>query len=450
MALTGLEIYKLLPKTNCKDCGFPTCLAFAMKLAAKQAELSACAHVSEEAKAALESAAAPPIRLITIGGAEQKIEVGNETELYRHEKSFFHMPGLLVRVKDTQPLTEVEELVSQVDAYSVEYVGLILRLDGIAVQSASGDPTTFAQYVRAVRTKTTRPLILMAEDPKVMKAGLAEVSGTTPLIYAAQEQNWQAMVDLAKERNAPLAVHSEQGLQSLASLVQEVKGAGVEDIVLDPGARDYHDSLGVMTEIRRLALVAKPDRLLGYPVISFPGAAEESIALESMLAAQHIAKYSSFVVLDHFDPAVAYALLALRQNIYTDPRQPVQVTPGLYEINEPGPADPLLVTTNFSITYFSVANEVDGTGMPAWLLIADTEGLSVLTGWAAGKFDADKIANTVKGSGIIDKINHKKLVIPGAVSVLSGELEDELADWEILVGPREAVDIPAYMKLWPR
>ncbi len=447
MALTGLEIYKLLPKTNCKDCGFPTCLAFAMKLAAKQAELSACPHVSDEAKGALESAAAPPIRLISIGDDDHKMEVGNETELFRHNKTFFHMPGLLVRVKDTQPLAEVEDLVDQVDRYSVDYVGMVLSLDGMAVQSASGDPSTFAEYVKGVRGKTERPLILMTDDPEVMKAGLAQIEGTTPLIYAANEDNWQSMVDLAKEHNAPLAIHTG-GLEPLVNLVAEVKGAGVEDIVLDPGTRDFHDSLSIATQIRRLALEAKPDRLLGYPTIAFPGEASESVAEESLVATQHIVKYAGFIVLDHFEPAVAYALLALRQNIYTDPRQPVQVTPDVYEINSPGPDDQLMITTNFSITYFSVANEVEGTGMPAWLLVADAEGLSVLTGWAAGKFDADKIATTVKSTGIADKISHKKLIIPGAVSVLSGELEDELPGWEILVGPREAVDIPAYMKLW--
>ena len=449
MALTGLEIYKLLPKTNCKDCGFPTCLAFAMKLAAKQAELAACPHVSEEAKAALESAAAPPIRLITIGDEEHKVEVGNETELFRHNKSFFHMPGLVVRVKDSQPMAEVEDLVSQVDGYSVDYVGMVLNLDGIAVESTSGDPETFSKYVKAVRAKTERPLILMADEPEVMKAGLVEVNDTTPLICTASPDNWQTMADLAKEYKAPLAVHAE-GLEPLVNLVKEVKDAGVEDIVLDPGTRDFHDSLAVATQIRRLALEAKPDRLLGYPTIVFPGEATGSLAEESVLAGQHIAKYAGFVVLDHFEPAIAYALLALRQNIYTDPRQPVQVTPGIYDINEPGPEDQLMITTNFSITYFSVANEVEGTGMPAWLLVADAEGLSVLTGWAAGKFDADKIATTVKGTGIADKISHKKLIIPGAVSVLSGELEDELPGWEILVGPREAVDIPTYMKLWEK
>jgi len=447
MALTGLEIYKLLPKTNCKDCGFPTCLAFAMKLAAKQAELSACPHVSEEAKTALESASAPPIHLITLGDNEHKIEVGNETELHRHNKTFYHMPGLLVRVRDDQPLTEVEELASQVDGYSVDYVGLTLNLDGVAVQSVSGDPSTFANCVKAVRAKTKRALILLAENPEVMKAGLAEAEGTTPLIYAATAENAKAMVTLAKEHNAPLAVRAN-GLEPLAELVKELKDAGVENMVLDPGARDFHDSLILLTQIRRLALEAKPDRLLGYPVITFPGEGTESKAEESMLASQHIAKYASLVVLDHFDPAIIYPLLALRQNIYTDPRQPVQVTPGIYEINEPGSDDQLLITTNFSITYFSVANEVEASGRPAWLLIADSEGLSVLTGWAAGKFDADKIATTVKTSGISEKVGHKKLVIPGAVSVLSGELEDELDGWQIIVGPREAVDIPAFMKLW--
>lgn len=447
MALTGLEIYKLLPKTNCKDCGFPTCLAFAMKLAAKQAELAACPHVSDEAKTALESAAAPPIRLITIGNDEFKTEAGNETELYRHDKAFFHMPGLLIRVKDDQTLAEVEKLVGAVDAYSVEYVGFTLSLDGIAVQSVSGDPATFASYVSAAHNKTKRPLILMADDPEVMKAGLAEVDGTTPLIYAANADNWETMAALAKEHSAPLAVVAD-GLDALVELVQQVRGAGIEDIVLDPGVRDSHGSLNTLTQIRRLALEAKPDRLLGYPVIGFPGEDSASQTEESILAGQYIAKYTGFVVLDHFDPAVAYPLLALRQNIYTDPRQPVQVTPGIYDINEPGPDSQLLVTTNFSITYFAVANEVEASGLPAWLLIADSEGLSVLTGWAAGKFDADKIATTVKTSGIADKIEHRKLTIPGAVSVLSGELEDELSGWEIVVGPREAVDISAFMKLW--
>lgn len=446
MGLSGLEIYKLLPKTNCKECGFPTCLAFAMKLSQKQAELAACPYVSEEAKAALAAASAPPIRLITVGSGDHKIEVGNETVMFRHEKTFYHQPGIFVRVKDTQPLAEVEELVSRVSGYSVERVGLNLHLDGIAVENASGQADTFAACIAAVKGKTKLPLILMADDPAAMKAGLVRLDGDTPLIYAAKAENWQAMAALAKEHKVPIVARASDGdLTALANLTEQITSAGVEDIVLDHGARGFADSLAALTQIRRLAL-KKNFRPLGYPVITFPGEGAESEAEEGMLAGEHIAKYAGFIVLDHFDPATAYILLTLRLNIYTDPQKPIQVSPGVYEINGPGPDSPLLTTTNFSLTYFSVAGEVDGSGVPSWLLICDSEGMSVLTAWAAGNFDAEVIAKAVKSFGVEGKINHRKIVIPGAVAVISGELEEELPGWEVRVGPREAVDIPMYLK----
>ncbi|MFQ6014788.1 MAG: acetyl-CoA decarbonylase/synthase complex subunit gamma [Anaerolineae bacterium] len=447
MALTGLQIYKMLPGTNCRECGFPTCLAFAMKLAVKQAELAACPYVSEESKAQLAAASAPPIRLVAIGGDTRKIEVGNETVLFRHEKTFYHPPGLMVRVKDTQPVEEVKAIAAAVDGYSVEYVGLNLRLDGLAIESASGDGSAFADCVAAVRAETDLPLILMSQDPEIMEAGLQKTDGLTPLIYSANANNWQAMAELAQKHKVPLAVHTAEGLESLATLTEQIKEDGVEDLVLDPGTRDFQDSLAALTQIRRLAL-KKNFRPLGYPIITFPGEGASSPSEESLLAAQHISKYSGFVVLDHFNPATVYPLLVLRQNIFTDPQKPIQVQPGIYEINNPQPDSPVLVTTNFSITYFSVANEVEGSGNPAWLLIADAEGMSVLTAWAAGKFDAEKIAKSVNSTGLTDKISHQKIVIPGHVAVLSGELEEELPGWEILVGPREAVDLPAFLKLW--
>jgi len=446
MGLSGLAIYKLLPKTNCKECGFPTCLAFAMKLSQKQAELSACPYVSEEAKAALAAASAPPIRLITVGSGDNKVEVGNETVLFRHEKTFYHPPGLFVRVKDTQPLAEVEETVAQVDGYTVERVGMDLRLNGIAVENASGKADVFATCVEAVRSKTQLPIILVADDPTAMKAGLEKLDGSTPLLHAATADNWEAMAALAKEYKSPIVAQVPDGdLTALANLAEQIKGAGVEDIVLDPGTRGFADSLAALTQIRRLAL-KKNFRPLGYPVITFPGEGTDSEAEEVMLASEHIAKYASLIVLDHFDPATAYILLTLRLNIYTDPQKPIQVSPGLYEINGPGPDSPLLTTTNFSLTYFSVAGEVDGSGVPSWLLITDSEGMSVLTAWAAGNFDAEIIAKAVKTFGVESKIGHRKIVIPGAVAVISGELEEELPGWEIKVGPREAVDIPVYLK----
>jgi acetyl-CoA decarbonylase/synthase complex subunit gamma len=443
MALSGIQIYKLLPQTNCKDCGFPTCLAFAMKLAAKQVDPSDCPHLSEEALATLSASAAPPQALVTLKADGHEVKAGNETVMFRHEKTFYNKPGLFVRVRDNADAEAVKEKVAAADAYKVDYVGMDLTMDGIAVEAASGDPATFEAAVSAVRETTSLPLILMSDDPAVMAAGLRALDGETPLIYAANAENWEAMAALAKEHSAPLAV-SAGSVDDLAALVENVKGAGVEEIVLDPAARDFSRSLALATQIRRLAL-RQNFRALGYPLIAFPGDADDP-GRESMLAVQAIAKYAGFVVLDTFAPELVYPLLVLRQNIYTDPQKPIQVQPGVYEINDPTPESPVLTTTNFSITYFSVANEVEGSGKPAYLLVVDAEGMSVLTAWAAGKFDAERIAKAVKEFSLSDKVANKRIVLPGHVAVLSGELEEELPDWSVGVGPREAVDIPMYMK----
>jgi acetyl-CoA decarbonylase/synthase complex subunit gamma len=413
-----------------------------MKLAAKQVELSDCPYVSDESKAKLEAAAAPPIRLITVKGKEEHIEVGNETVLFRHEKTFYHKPGLFWRLPDSDAEETLKANVQKAESFHVDYVGIDLKLDGFAVEAVSGDPTTFSDAVGAVCSFSNKPLILIAPSAELLKAGLAAADGTTPLLYAADSENWEAMAGVAKEANAPLAVRAES-LDVLAELTQQLKAAGVEDLVLDPVIHDYNDSLQHLTTMRRLAL-NEAFRPLGYPIITFPSAGDYADA--SLLAGEHIAKYAGFIVLDDFDPASLYALLVLRENIYTDPQKPIQVQPGVYEINAPNGDAPLLVTTNFSITYFSVANEVEGSGWPAWLMVTDSEGMSVLTAWAAGKFDSERIAKDAKAFNVEDKIGHRKIIIPGHVAVISGELEEELPGWEIMVGPREAVDISNYLK----
>lgn len=446
MALSGLDIYKLLPKTNCKECGYPTCLAFAMKLATKGAQLSQCPYVSEASKQALEAASRPPIHLVSIGADSRKLAVGNETVLYRHDKTFLHQPGLMLRLRDNQPADQVAALVDRATAYSVERVGAVLALDGFAIENASGDADTFAKCVSLVRDKTGWPLVLMSRDPAAMEAALKLAGRQRPLIYAATAENADAMAALAKQYSCPLAV-SGGDLSALATLVEQVGKAGVEDIVLDPGARRLQDSLANLTQLRRLAL-RKNFRPLGYPIITFPGEGASSPLAEAQAAAQDIAKYAGVIVLDNFDPSIAYPLLTLRQNIYTDPQKPIQVKPEVYAFGEANEHSPVLITTNFSLTYFSVAGEVESSGVPAWLVITDSEGLSVLTAWAAGKFDAERIAKAVKSFGVADKVSHRKLVIPGYVAGMSGEIEDELPGWQILVGPRESVDIPPYLKAW--
>lgn len=444
MALSGIQIYKLLPQTNCKDCGFPTCLAFAMKLAAKQAELAACPHVSEESKAKLEESAAPPVRLVTLSANGREAKAGNETVMFRHEKTFYNPAGIFVRLYDDLPRDELEAKVQEIADYVVDYVGMELTVDGFAVE-ATGDGATFAEAIKTVLEVATRPLILIAEDPQVMAKGLEAAADSKPLLYGATPDNWQAFADLAKAHKAPMAIRAGS-LSTLAQLTTKIQEVGVPDIVLDHGVRDMASSLVLQTQLRRLAL-KNNFRPLGFPVISFPGECTNDDAMATVAATQAIAKYAGFVVLEDFSPADVYPLLVLRQNIYTDPQKPIQVQPGIYELNDPGPDAPVMVTTNFSITYFSVANEIDGAGLPGWLVVADAEGMSVLTAWAAGKFDAERIAKDVKRFGLADKINHKSLILPGHVAVLSGELEEELPGWEILVGPREAVDLPAYLKM---
>jgi len=419
MALSGIQIYKLLPQTNCKECGFPTCLAFAMKLAAKQVELSLCPDVEEDAKEQLSEAAAPPVRPIALSSNGHEVKTGNEVVLFRHEKTFYSHPGLFLRVYDNEPVEEIKVKVAEVDAYKVDYVGIDLSMSGITVQANGGD---FAGAVAAVREASDKPLILIGQ---------------------ATSENWEAMAGLAKESGAALTVEAEN-IDDMVELVGKLEKAEVKDLVLAPTQRGFYGTLTANTVIRRMA-IKKTFRPLGFPIISFPGDIGDP-AMESMLAAQAIGKYSGLIVMDHFSPETAYPLLVLRENIYTDPQKPIQVQPGVYEINDPTADSPVMVTTNFSITYFSVANEIEGAGLPAWLVVTDSEGMSVLTAWAAGKFDAELIAKTIKGFEVADKVDKYKIVLPGHVAVLSGELEEELPDWEVRVGPREAVDIPKFMK----
>ena len=443
MALSGIEIYKLLPKTNCKDCEFPTCMAFALKLAAKQVELSACPHVSEEAQALLAASAEPPVRLITLKSKDSEFKVGNEVVLYRHEKTFYNKPGFFFRVKDSEAEDEIKARVKVIDGYNVNYVGIDLFVDGIAVNATSDDGAAFAKAIQAVRAVSSKPLILISPNPDVIAAGLKVIEGEAPLIYAADPDNWEAMSDLAAANKASLAVKADT-LEGIADLTQKIKDKGLVDLVLAPNGRDFSTSLLQNTIARRLAL-SKNFRPLGFPIISFPCECDDP-NLEVAFSAQAIAKYTSFIVMDTFKPETIYSLLVLRENIFTDPQKPIQVQPGLYEINNPTPESPLMVTTNFSITYFSVANELESSGLPGWLLVSDAEGMSVLTAWAAGNFDAERIAKDVKQFNVADKVSKKQIVLPGHVAVISGELEEELPDWEIKVGPREAVDLPSYLK----
>lgn len=443
MALTGVEIFKLLPKTNCKKCGFPTCLAFAMKLAQRQATIDACPDVSEEAKRILGEASAPPIRPITVGVGNKAIKMGEENVLFRHEKKFVNPCALAVDIKDTMGDDDIARVVSEVLDSEINRVGQLLRIDTILVSNTSGDQGRFESVIRMIREKAPEiPLILNVSDPAIAEAGLKIVADQRPLLYGAKEDNAEAMANLAKSYKVPLGI-TAKGLESLSVLTEKIKGLGVEDIVIDSGARSAKEIIEDNTLIRRAA-IKKNFKPLGYPVITF--ANREDQILETLIAALGITKYSSIVVLSSIEKWKSLALFTLRQNIYTDPQVPMQVEQKIYKIGEPTPESPLLITTNFSLTYFIVSGEIENSKVPSRLAVMDSEGLSVLTAWAAGKFTASKIAQFIQESGIEKEVSHRELIIPGYVAILSGAIEEKLPGWKVTVGPREANGLPAFLR----
>lgn len=443
MALSGVEIFKLLPKTNCKKCGHPTCLAFAMKLAQRQASIDQCPDVSEEAKQKLGEASAPPIRPIILGTGDRAVKLGDETVLFRHEKKFVNPCAIAVEVKDTLTLEETNQIVQEVLESEIDRVGQRLRIDAIFVNNVSGDATKFESIVKAIHEKAPQiPLIIGTDNPSTAELALKIIKGCGPILYGADENNFEAMAKVAKEFKVPLGVKAK-GLEALATLTEKVKAVGVDDMVIDSGAKTAKEIITDNTCIRRSA-IKKGFKPLGYPIITF--AQRENQQLETLIASLGIAKYSSIVVLSSVQKWKSLVLFTLRQNIYTDPQVPMQVEQKIYKIGEPGAEAPLMITTNFSLTYFIVSGEIENSKVPARLAVMDCEGLSVLTAWAAGKFTASKIAAFIQESGVEKEISKKELIIPGYVAILSGAIEDKLPGWKITVGPREANAIPAFLK----
>ena len=446
MPLTGIEIFKLLPKTNCGDCGVPTCLAFAMSLASGKVELSACPHVSEESKEKLSEASAPPILPVTIGVGDRALKVGGETVMFRHEKRFENPPGIAILIKDTMDDAEVKARLDKFKNLQYERVGLSLRPELVAVKSESGDPQKFESLVGKVAQGSDGGIILMSDNPDVLAAGLKVCADRKPLIYAATKDNADKVAELAKANSCPVAVKGS-GLEEVVELTEKLTQAGLKNIVIDSGSRTSRQALEDQIIIRSAAL-NKKFRPLGFPTITFPCEMTDDPMKEAMLASMFVAKYGGIIVLSDLYGESLYPLLVERMNIFTDPQRPLATKEGIYEIGGPGESSPVLVTTNFSLTYFLISGYLETSRVPSWLMVKDTEGLSVMTAWAAGKFSADIIGPFIKKSGIMDKVKHQKLIIPGYAAVESGGLEEELPGWEILVGPREGAHIPAYIKSW--
>ncbi|UCF94414.1 MAG: acetyl-CoA decarbonylase/synthase complex subunit gamma [Desulfobacterales bacterium] len=444
MALTGIQIFKLLPKTNCKECGVPTCLAFAMNLASGKAELDSCPYVSDEARAQLAEASAPPIRPVAIGKGVRAATTGGETVQYRHEKTFYNATLLAARVGSDIAAADLETKLKIWNAFQFERVGLNLRPELVALKDTNGDQEAFAQTAKKIAATSEFNLVLMTDDIGVMKAGIEACGFKRPLVYAATEANLEAYGALAKDNNLPLAVRAES-VEGLIPLTEKLTEMGLKDLVIDPGSRDIKQAHQDLVIIRRAAL-KNGNRAIGFPTITFPCEMASNLDMESLIGGMFIAKYGGIVVLSDFAGESLFPLMLERLNIFTDPQRPMTVTEGIYEINNPDENSPVLVTTNFALTYFIVSGEIEGSRVPTWLLIKDSEGLSVMTAWAAGKFAGDDVGVFVKKSGISDKVKHQELIIPGYAAAIAGDVEEELPGWNITVGPREAAHIPGFLR----
>ena len=444
MALTGIEIFKLLPKTNCTECGVPTCLAFAMNLAAGKAELDACPYVSDEAREQLAEASAPPIRPVKFGSGDTALTIGGETVLFRHEKTFFNPVAIAGALSDTDG--DIADKVKSWSGMQWERVGLNLRPELAYIKCESGDAAKFEAAAKAVIENSDLSLVLSCEDPEVMAPVAKALADKKPILYGATNANADKMCAIAGDTGLVLGVKAVD-VEELKELTTELMDAGLKDLVIDSGARDLAGAYQDQIAIRRAALLAQ-DRTLGFPTIVFPSEMTDDPAMQVAIGATMVAKYGGIMVLNDLTEESVFPLLLERLNIFTDPQRPMTMTPGIYEINAPTEESPILVTTNFSLTYFIVSGEIESSRVPSWLLIKDTEGLSVLTAWAAGKFSGDDVGMFVKKIGIEEKVKHKSIIIPGYAAAIVGDMEEELPGWNIQVGPREAAHLAKFLKEW--
>jgi acetyl-CoA decarbonylase/synthase complex subunit gamma len=458
--LSPIDVYKLLPRTNCKQCGEENCMAFATKVVNREVPIEKCPPLLtkefEKAYRQLKEMLKPAVKEISIGTGDRIVKIGGKLVMYRHEFTYFNPTAFAIDVTDEMSDEAILERIKRTENFSFEYIGQTLRLDMIAIRSTSNNPEKFKAVVQKVVKNTNLPMILCSLNPNVLEAGLMIASKSRPLLYAATKDNWQEMAELAMKYNCPLTVFAPNNLKLLKSLTKTLLNYGVEDLVLDPGTfsgNGLADTLNNFTMIRRAAC-KRGDELCSFPLIGVPmtvwmerdGTPEEIAKWrEAYLASLLIVRFADIIILHSVDGWSLLPNVILRQNIYTDPRKPVAVEPGLKVFGTPDETSPVMFTTNFALTYYTVASDIESAKVNAYLLVVDTEGIAVDSAVAGRKLTAEKVADALKTSGIEGKVKHRKLIIPGKSARLSGEIE-ELSGWQVLVGPRDSSDIPKFLQ----
>ena len=439
MALTGMQIYKSLPKTNCKDCGLPTCMAFAMQVAAKQRALTDCPHIKEDAKETLSEASAPPMKLVKIGSGDKLVELGQETVMFRHEEKFHRPSGIAVRIPASLSDEDTAVMVDRINKSSFERVGARLKVAFCAVEiEGCSDP---ARRANLVAEKSALPVILIGESEGAMRTAVEAIKSARPLVYRATATNIDAFAKIAASAKLPLAVGGARN-EEIAELTQKAKDVGVEELILAFVATDLSETIRSLTVARRAAL-RKTFRPFGYPAMVEIVA--DSPEQETVYASIFTAKYAGIVLINGLEPWELLPIMTTVQDIYTDPQVPNTVEPQLYEIGSPDENSPVMFTTNFSLTYFSVAGEVERSKVPSYISVVDSEGLGVLNAYAGDKISAEKVVKTLLEQKVAEKVKHRKLIIPGLLPIFRAEIEDT-SEWkEVIIGPESAREIPAFL-----
>ena len=439
MALKGLDIFKLSPKTNCKECGCPTCMAFCMKVAQGAVELSKCPHFSEEALATLNSATAPLMKTVSVG--EHKL--GGETVLFRHEKTLVNKNLYAVSVCTCMDEATVDAKLADLQKVDYERIGERMYVEFVQVSNCQNDPAVYAKLTEKAAA-TGRPLVLECWDVECAKAALA-VAGKNVILDGATPDNWEAMNDLATEAGVVLGVWAEN-ISDLYDTVKNLEAKGNKNLVLDVTGKTAKETLANAVNVRRTAL-KQEDRTFGYPsIVNRAKVAKGDDRLQTAYASMFTEKYASIIVMENMTYAQALPLYGLRQNIYTDPQKPMKVEAKIYPINGADENSPCCLTVDFALTYFLVSGELERSGQPVNLIITDASGMSVLTAWAAGKLSSSTIKKTFEELDVANKIKNRTLIIPGKVAVMKGEIQDKLPEWNVVVGPLEAVQLPKYIK----
>jgi acetyl-CoA decarbonylase/synthase complex subunit gamma len=442
MAVKGLDIFKLTPKSNCKECGFPTCMAFSMKVATGAATIDKCPYISDESKEALTEATAPPMKSIKVGAGEAEITLGGETVLFRHEKKLVSKNLFAVELSDAMSDDEVAVACEKLQKINYNRISEMMFVEVVGVRFAA-DTDRFVGLVKKVNDCGKIPMIITT-DVEAAKAAVA-VAGEKAIIMGAVKDNAAAMVEVAKAADAVLGV-SADSIEALHDLVTEIEKLGYKKLILNVGETSIKEAFSNAVDIRTAAIKGN-DHTFGYPSIVFTNKiAPGDINMQIALASVFVLRYGSVIVMDEMDFNAALPLFGLRQNIFTDPQKPMRVEPKIYEFNKAGKDSPVLVTVDFALTYFVVAGEIERSKAPAYLAIPDAGGYSVLTSWAAGKFGSTVIANFIKEQNVADITTSRKLILPGKVAVLQGDLAELLPEWEIIVGPTEAMQLPKFLR----